>query len=521
MPKLIAAHLDLKGMRTRASLDASYLDNLRELGINALFVEYEDVFPFRNLRLANDAKTVWSTRRLTSFLRKAQDNGIEIIPFQQALGHLEYVFRWSRYESFVLPGHPSTLDLWNPVAVDLIDGMLREILAAHPLSRFVFVGMDETRGLVSAAGQHGRPFLDVFLDRLEAVCAICEEYGKTPLVSADMLEEHLTPALLARLETFRHRLILVPWDYRTETDRSFTCCFGGIRAARHWIRNLVAEEAPALSPGTKAVEDLPASLFSRVKPYFDGKSFSALANARIWMDLGFRIFGFTAVRASADSALLIPETRRLRNIAQWTALLDRPGMVGLAASSWARGNSCCAPNAPQDVTWHALEHFSRQCRAKPRSFFGRVHEAEISRLQAGISAVLLGASWNPSFLETARKLGCKIERHAEEWQTMELMLETLELTRRGEMIWKEIEDYQFSDQLSEGLWLRRIEDQKQFCQDIRQLERRVRQHLKTRYEGRFFQEWLDHVYRTPLDKIRERRTFCMRKLREARRIYAR
>ena len=106
---IIGIHLDLKGVQFKPSYLPQLLEDLAGQGINTVLVEYEDVFPFAGLDIAYDRSVVWSRRTLARFQDAAAANGIEVIPLQQCLGHLEYLFRWRKHRAGAEnPKYPST-----------------------------------------------------------------------------------------------------------------------------------------------------------------------------------------------------------------------------------------------------------------------------------------------------------------------------------------------------------------------------------------------------------------------------
>ncbi len=165
--QIVGVHLDLKGVMPKPAYLPVYLADLKAQGVNTLLVEYEDAFPFAELELAADPATVWTPAGLRRFLRLAAAHGLEVIPLQQCLGHLEYLLRWKRYRRFAEDrAYPSTIRLADPRARALIRDMLRQVMAAHPDSRFVHLGMDEAHALVGAARRAGREPLEIYVEYL-------------------------------------------------------------------------------------------------------------------------------------------------------------------------------------------------------------------------------------------------------------------------------------------------------------------------------------------------------------------
>ncbi len=215
---LIGIHLDLKGVVFRHDYVPTLMADLAAQGINCVLVEYEDVFPFRGIDLAYDPETLWTDEMLAEFLAAARANHIEVIPLQQCLGHLEYVFRWKEYAHFVEPDcYPSTLALGNPEGRALVLTMLEQMIGAHPESAYVHLGLDEAHGLRHAAEKGGASIIELYVDWLQELVAVAERHGKTPIIWSDMLEDHFD---LRIIEPLRGRVILNTWDYQSRGKRS-------------------------------------------------------------------------------------------------------------------------------------------------------------------------------------------------------------------------------------------------------------------------------------------------------------
>src|SRR5262245_37316997 len=107
---IIGVHLDLKGTMFKDSYIPQLLRDLASQKVNAVLVEYEDVFPYDGLDIAYDRKTRWSKATLKRFLAEAKKNHIEVIPLVQCLGHLEYVLGYDRYRKYAENyKYPSTI----------------------------------------------------------------------------------------------------------------------------------------------------------------------------------------------------------------------------------------------------------------------------------------------------------------------------------------------------------------------------------------------------------------------------
>jgi hypothetical protein len=518
---LIAVHLDLKGVAFRPEYLPRLLADLAGQRVNAVLVEYEDAFPFRSVDLAPDPAARWSPAALRRFLAAARRRGIEVIPLQQCLGHLEYLFKWRRYRRFAAhPDYPATLDLGKPRGRELVLGMLREVLEAHPDSRWVHVGMDEARGLLLTARRLRREPLDLFLDHLGEVCALCERHGKTPLVWADMLDDHLSPSALRRLEAFKERVVLCPWDYHATADWIAVSRLGGARVSREWREHPEDLAGPPLGPNSRFVEDLPPFHRRLLAPYRRGRLVRALFHVDLWTRRGFRVMGASALRVSADGAVLPPYPRRAANLRLWGREVRRARQFGLLGTSWARGTSWCPPNLAVDLLWPLVGELSRAMGRRPPPFFRGLPAKTVDDL-----VMALGRSRDDWRLEgevadRMEALAPRLKSHRHEWRSMVLMARALSLRRRAEFAALEVDDFRAAARPTEGEWVRRLREQAALLREIPALRGKIRAHFAKRHRGEAFEEWLAGLFDLHAARLKDCLPICREKLLLARRKYA-
>lgn len=244
---------------------AQLLLDLASQGVNAVLVEYEDIFPFDGIDIAWDPSVCWTTKTLQRFLALAEEASIEVIPLQQTLGHLEYVFRWKRYRRYAEDRkYPSTLALSSKAGRRLVVNMLEQVLDAHPNSRYVHIGMDEAHALTAAAERDGRDVLDIHLAYLDELCRVVEARGVVPIMWSDMLEDHFNGKKIA---AFADRVVLAPWDYRRMGEVDHTARLAGFRVSRRWLNEPDAPAAPAITPATPFLEDWPPAIARLAKAF--------------------------------------------------------------------------------------------------------------------------------------------------------------------------------------------------------------------------------------------------------------
>jgi hypothetical protein len=517
---IIGAHLDMKGVIFRPSYIPQLMADFASQGVNTVLVEYEDIFPFEGMDIAFDRKTVWSRGTLAQFQREAKRHGIGVIPLQQCLGHLDYLFRWRQYRRFAEnPKYPCTLCLSQPAGRELVAAMLRQVIEAHPDSRYVHLGMDEAHGLASCPKCRAKgDVLTVFLDYLRGLCDLCDGYGVTPVIWSDMLEDHFRPDVFADI---RDRVVLMSWDYAKHGATDYLSRVGGWRVSRAWLGEPENPDAPAVAPGQKFLEDLPADIRRAVAPFRRGRGFVPLYPADLWTRLGFRVIGACAVRFSAMRAVM-PDSNALRsNIGAWVDAVRRTRQLGLVATSWARGGTYAPPNFSIDLTWPDIAFMSRAMGGRPAAFW-----PGIDPKKADLIVRQLGRSRQDWRLEghlagEMEALAPKVKRHRYEWESWMLMARVLEWQRRAEYAQAEADYMDSGARPVEPEWQRRLDDQKGILRDLEGLKKRVRQHFGARYYGEGFEEWMRELFDLHERRVRESRAVSMEKLAQVRRTYSR
>lgn len=187
------AYLDLRQSFPRFENLIPYIEMMAEFKTNTLIIEYEDTFPFEKYSHLKNRKHAFTDEQLLLILEAARQNFIEVIPLQQSFGHLEYVLKDRRHMHL----RETAADLGelcpcNPDSLKLVCGLIDEVAAKHPGSRYIHLGCDEVWSLGSCGrckeryGENkGRMFVD-FVNKL--VSHVCDS-GKKPIIWHDMLEQ--------------------------------------------------------------------------------------------------------------------------------------------------------------------------------------------------------------------------------------------------------------------------------------------------------------------------------------------
>lgn len=517
---IVGVHIDLKGVLFKPSYIEPMMADLAGQGINAALVEYEDVFPFKGLDIAYDPDDRWSDATLRRFLGAARRNHIDVIPLQQCLGHLEYVFRWERHRRFAEHhAYPGTLCLSKPRGKALIADMLCQVMTAHPDSRFVHLGMDEAHKLATCPQCRRKgDILDVFLDYLEELCDICDANGKIPIIWTDMLEDHFRPGRFAR---FRDRVVFAPWDYAPHGTTDAAGRIMGHRVSRQWLDRAEDPDAPAIGAGTPFIEDLPPAVARAVRRYRKGIGFTPIYQARMWSDMGFRVLGASVVRSSSHLAVMPDYTVMRSNIRAWSDVIHRTRQLGVIGTSWARGTTFCPPGFNVDLTWPNISYLARCMGRRSRPFWPGIPAATVERIVTQLGRSRRDWRLESKLAEEMAALRPRVKAHRYEWDSLTLMARVLALYRRADYAVLEVEFFHSNIRPVDSEWQRRLDDQAGILRDLAVLRREVRAHFGKRYAGDAYREWVRDLFDLWEAKMRTCRRISRLKQRQAAARYLR
>lgn len=492
-PKLIA-HLDLKGIHLRNSYYEEYFENLAQLGYDALLVEYEDLFPFRSVSVAIDPEEVWSPEFLQSFLSCAKKHEIEIIPLQQCFGHLEYLFRWSDYARFCLPHgpRPRELNIDSTEAKAWFFTILKEVLEAHPDSSLIHLGMDEATTLLPYSEATGKNPMTLFLNYLEELCSLCEQYGKHPVIWSDMLEDHINPENLETLRSFHNRVTLAHWNYSAGDEPQEVVRFAGWRCSQKLASTPGALQQP-LHDKIEWSEEWPETIAALAAPYqSESGHFAPFFQTAIWKSLGFQVWGSGGVGITQDRRLLPYYHWRQHNLHGWKAVIERYQLDALLATQWGRSNSCSVPNLFPDVCWPLLQTASY---SPDINFFPEISPDIQQTLFFQIGKCRENWRIEKHLIPQMEQLTPRVQTHAYEWQTLLLMLRILDCHKSiEETLHLVMECYSGMGRMPVSGWTDYRNTLEQLKSDLNSLQQQAWEHLSQRYEGRAVNEWFGFTF---------------------------
>jgi hypothetical protein len=218
--KMRGFHINFDSFRQMDMDEARYvLNNAAKLRLNTILFEYSNRFPYqKHARIK--APTALSTDNVTELLGIAKANGLDVIPLQQSIGHLDYLLQHDHYACIreeevhkdqVCPLHPDSFRIFAELA--------EEVLSLHPGIKHFHIGGDEARRMGTCPRckeeVERRGVSRLYVDYINRVSQWLKDRDVTPIIWDDMLCSH--PEALDDLD---RNIIIMYWEYWTTSKSS-------------------------------------------------------------------------------------------------------------------------------------------------------------------------------------------------------------------------------------------------------------------------------------------------------------
>ncbi|MFA7184212.1 MAG: family 20 glycosylhydrolase [Victivallales bacterium] len=331
------------------------IEMLGKFKINTLVLEYIDKFPFAK-HPAISSVAAFSQEEVREFERLAKDNYVDIIPLVQSLGHVHYVLKHPQYRHLLeaeveSAGHEQFCPL-KEGAFELFREMASEIMEAHPRSRYLHIGGDETGSLgkcpecAIAAAKYGKGRL--YADYMNKVCAWVKAQGRIPLLWDDILSNL---RYLEIADLLDKDAVLMYWDYWTTKSRSPILVargtgYGIVHDKRwdgEWNRELQEPEKTIVekfSNGIDMQKELTDYEHLKVFGKYLGEDFPKYVNFFPYVEFykakGFKIIGAPSTLGNRiDDTFGLPNYNRfLCNIREFSNKCINEKLLGLVTTAW-------------------------------------------------------------------------------------------------------------------------------------------------------------------------------------------
>tara|TARA_Y100000589_G_scaffold327854_1_gene370617 strand:+ start:142 stop:1476 length:1335 start_codon:yes stop_codon:yes gene_type:complete len=292
-----ALHLDLKGLPPTADRLMALPRIAAVGGYNALLVEWEDAFPWVcDSRFRSP--TAYSRHTVREFAQAASDQGIQLIPLVQCLGHMETPLRYHTHLREI-PDRPEVLNVTADGAQQLIEDMIADVLDVLDDVNYFHLGGDEARCLgehpdtAKAIKQSSKQ--QVYLEHITPFCQTLSARGIRPILWHDMMCNWSDDSL----KQLASMADLCAWHYHGDPSVSGLCTLDILKR-------------------------------------FDD------AGIKLWLGAAYK------GADGADADLPNPE-KRIANVQAWMKLHEQIPFVGGVATGWSRHATPGMQNEPIDA----------------------------------------------------------------------------------------------------------------------------------------------------------------------------
>lgn len=205
-------HIDLRIQVMTPEALKTFAQQLADFGLNTLVMEWEGTFPYKK-HPAISNKYSYSREEINDFISFCEGIGIQVIPLQQSLGHVEYILRNPRYSE--LKEDRKDISQLCPMEFELSKALFTDLfteLADTHNSDYIHIGGDETYLLGHCPKCQQKveetSKSQLFVDHMKMITEIVTDLGKKPVMWADIILKHPEAASELSKET-----IFIDWNY--------------------------------------------------------------------------------------------------------------------------------------------------------------------------------------------------------------------------------------------------------------------------------------------------------------------
>lgn len=350
--KMRGFHINFDSFRQMDIHEALYsIEKASEMKLNTILLEYSNRFPFE--KYSDIAvNTTLKKEDIQLINQKAKDLGMELIPLQQTIGHLEYIVGLDRYQSIRENGNsPAQICPMNPDARKVVLDLIDEIIKAHPGIRYIHLGGDEARSMGQCPACKEKTekagISPLYIDYMNSICDHVLSQGVTPIIWDDMLCAH--PEALDRLDK---RIVIMYWDYWTVSKNSPNFIARYDRYGKpvqvadlgwdhEWKEDLTDLETSVMETFIRRVdlkENLSQDFMSLYGKYLGDefpKRIKAYPYIEFYQDKGFTVIGAPTCLGNGDDYHTLPNYWRfIPNIRTAAERCIQAGTLGMVTSAW-------------------------------------------------------------------------------------------------------------------------------------------------------------------------------------------
>lgn len=324
------------------------LNAMARWNFNTALFEYGDRYPYTQHKQIC-RRNALTRSEVSAIITHARSLGIEPIPLQQCLGHVNYILRHEAYAH--LREEDDQRDQWCPLkpeTLELFAECVDDMLADHPGIRYFHIGGDEARRLGQCPNcrreAEKKGIGRLYADFVTKAVAYIRARGLTPIIWDDMLCRHAEI-----LDDLPREVVIMYWDYWTTRDPSATFVARpdghGVVADRRWLnewanelgpveRRMLEQFAKPMDFQTELSEKFLAKFGSYLGAEFP-KRIRAFPYLEYYQDHGFKVIGAAAGGSNESTWHSLPDFPRYAdNINTFCRRLQQAQALGIITTAW-------------------------------------------------------------------------------------------------------------------------------------------------------------------------------------------
>ena len=219
--RITGIHLDLKYLMPNKAYLLEWVRRLPEWGLNAVLIEYEDMFPYEKYPFLC-GKDAFTPDELREFLATARAAGVTCIPLVQSLSHLEFALSHEELAHLrEAPDIPTQLCPSKEESVEFVRDLMAEVIEYHREDPYFHCGGDETWHLgtceACADWMAGAGPIQMWADHQRKIIHPIRDAGKRPILWDDIFWKDFDAIEEAALP---EEVILHAWNYNITSIES-------------------------------------------------------------------------------------------------------------------------------------------------------------------------------------------------------------------------------------------------------------------------------------------------------------
>ncbi|HHV95596.1 MAG TPA: family 20 glycosylhydrolase [Clostridiaceae bacterium] len=335
--------LDLRMQTFKIDYLLKFVRTLAHYKINTLTIEYSDKFPYYGEYEVIRNPDCFSEEEVATLVEYCHDHFVDIIPFVQCFGHMEYILRTEKYRYLrEVDEYDSQICPLNPDSLKVTKALLQQVMRLHKYTTHLSIGGDEPYHLgecprcADYATKYGKGGLYVYY--ANQLCRIVKDMGLSTSICADKLLAY--PDIIDFLSK---DFIILDWDYWTYNDNPTKIM--NWNTLKMVDRAGISKSSPEMK---KFIQSVSLDEKGNMIPF---------AYSRYFSQKGFNVIGLCSTASIGPDGYWVPHYDvHIPNINSFCKYIKEYGGLGIINTAWERFLF--------ELVYYGIIYCSEQCWSK-------------------------------------------------------------------------------------------------------------------------------------------------------------